>query len=1679
VKNESIELPSTNDFNYHNIYLDMGEMQAGNYAIIFSHKPVTDVLFERQFVLFTVTQIAVVNNDKRVYVLDRKTGKPLSGAKVKAAYEEGKKDSAAKNIYHSQGYIVNEQGFITIADTRYTDLTISYGKDSVFEMININEAIDQLEGIYDKDEYDGLVDFYQSNAKAYIFTDRSIYRPGQTVFYKVIFITKNKMTGEALLMSKENLKGNLWGSVYKKWLKEEEPLLLIKDPFDKIMDSMKIVLNDFGSLSGSFKIPKTAATGEWEIEPDYIDKDYNTGTFKVEEYKRPTYEVTIEKPQKELKPKDNFSFKVKVRSFAGSELNIVKVNYSITRNGYLPSIDPIRNKEETFSKTDTIADATGFTNNEGELEIFARDSLLLNYNLDKKHSWTFRYALEVETSDATGESYEAMQEISISSQPLSIHIPITPTYDRHDLKEIPVTAEDNNAGVVSKTVKVRIYRLEKNNQLFSDRQLTKADLWIYDKQSMQNKFPFENLFQTKDGGAKELVFEKLISTGNKEKLELDSNLLSAGNYLIEATCEENGIMTGRFEKDFSVFDYSQKKLPSASWAFDHLPYNAASPGDTLKYFFGNSEYETYSIFHVVYFTGKKKTAVKYFYDEQLRPKGLQRYDLKIPSGAVDRIKLIQVYVLENRVFTNTEEIFINTVFIQEPEIIIEKYRKKLAPGSKETFTVSIKTRNENIAAEMMTTMYDASLDQLEKHKWEKPRLNSNRYIQLNWTRDINSVRKNVPGPFYRDEEIPLPGRARKTNPLWWINHLNYAYEDVMGDWNKIDIDGDGVAYGFANFQHDLNPDVRWAGLTLANTKGLDEVVVVGAGRMIRRELRGLASGITIRGNAMISDNKFPIVVNGILCPAFGWDSLDQNEISSINILKGGEAATLYGSDAANGVIVITTKDYVPTKIKPEIPVVTRKNFNESAFFFPDIHADKDGFYSFSFTMLESVTEWNWKMLAHTKNAVFAYAERKLTTQLPLMVQPNMPRLLYQGDRIVLQSRISNLDTINTEGKISCKIQDAVTDEDITSKCVKTTQNDFAVTKKSNNHSAFDLKMPIGQVNPVKITITARAENFADAEEHTIPVLSPKVFVRESRNFHFTKNSDTTLNFSTLPADAEVYGIGLSIQPRPQAALINSLPYLANYPYGCAEQTFNKLLAYTIAYKLMRTDSNVQRSYSEAKQFLEKENTSDEKLPGELSDETMPWLVLANYQAQQHKQLFDLLDTSRVVIVINDLLEKLYKLQNPDGGLTWFNGGKSDFYISNYVLKGFGKLAKDQQLIPGNSFNVEFYEFTRRLVNYCDKGFGSMQTKDQVSNALYYSYGRSYFLNSHPLTDSLKQKIRQGLLENWKNADKKSLYGQSLLLIASFRYSENENDTLYVRSVAQLNSIRQAAIEDEANGLRWKELADNDDLANSSEETIALLAEAFSEYKNGNEVNRGIIKWLLTAKSEHHWRSTKATAAVINLLSNEKILNGEKQVIEATANNKSIKVTDDMFSGTDFNFSRMNEIPAEIRLHKENQIAANGSFYSYYFTSSTNLSGLNKDVQVQKKLYKWSEKDNKWDRAMEGAQLKIADKIRVVLTIQSSKALHYVFIDDKRAAAFEPVNNNSGYEFGTGFNYYRSLRDAGFQFFADFIPSGKVEISYELKVAQEGEFLNGPAVLQCMYKPEVTAYSNGLTVKTEK
>ena len=488
------------------------------------------------------------------------------------------------------------------------------------------------------------------------------------------------------------------------------------------------------------------------------------------------------------------------------------------------------------------------------------------------------------------------------------------------------------------------------------------------------------------------------------------------------------------------------------------------------------------------------------------------------------------------------------------------------PGGKEKFVVTVKTKNTNVAAEIMTSMYDASLDKIEKHEWRLPYFRNDFDIDNSWDNSANENTSNEwNNPIYFSKKSWRGGKI--VEPLYWLNPMDYAYSELSENKkNRYQLDEDG--------KESFRLEGRVAGVNIINTEGLNEVVVSGV-NIARKSLSMSTVTTVLRGISSLNRvEKSIVILDGIVYKG-DVSKINAGNIIDAILLKGADATSLYGSEAANGVLILSTKGPIVLPLTPPPPTVVRKNFSETAFFFPQVHADEEGFYNFEFTMPESVTEWKWKIFAHTKDANFSQTEKTIFTQLPLMVQPNMPRFLYQGDKIVLQSRITNLDSTNISGISYCTIEDAVTGENITAQLSKNVQQDFDVQKKSNSNVAYTITVPENLLHPIKIKITAKAGSFSDGEEHTIPILSKKILVVQNQQIVFSK-SDTIVNTIALPSDASPYGISLYIAPKPEAAVINALPYMAFYEHNCAEQTFNKLLAHSMATQIMRTDVNMQK-----------------------------------------------------------------------------------------------------------------------------------------------------------------------------------------------------------------------------------------------------------------------------------------------------------------------------------------------------------------------------------------------------------------------------------------------------------------------------------------------------------------------
>ena len=1607
---DSIKLPDPGDYNTHAVYLKLEPLPIGKYYLLFSAVRLSQDT-EAPAIPFVVSNISAIDDGKQLIVLNRKTGHPLRDVKATVNYAAYKNGRRLINALTKE-YGANDHGVIKPDQRNPKQLLLIQGQDTLDYNFQLREQ-SSAKYLFDKEEYDDLEEFYDDHAKVMVYTDRAIYRPGQKVYFKAVLFSRNPETGEQIIFNKDA------GKAFRAWLKNNSPKLDLVDASITTVDSVTMVPDGFGSFSGSFTLPKTAVTGDWQIEGDHVDEFYRSGRFSVEEYKRPTLEMKLESPTIQPLPGHPFELKLKVNSLSGALLNNIQIKYQLVRSNQDPKVLPVnrgyQNRQLSLKLIDTIA----FTNNKGELTINVVDTALhLNdFNPDKQ--WHFNYTINALAIETSGEQLELRDNYNISAWPVNISVKIASFYEKAKLPMLSPEVKTGGIKVTATPLNVAVYRIGEIDNPIGDREI---DQWMYSLQQLRSWFPGVDFKLTNsEKETKELVFSNLLDSVNQQ-IDLSKVNLADGEYELVITAKREGRTAGKFVNRFRVFDHHAAH--SNNVPFSHLPDNFFKIGDSVTYYI-NVPDSAYVVYGLTYCSSKLKKPIKDICKGIAEKGGLVKFQFKVPEDAIENLFLNVIYIRNNKVYDKREEIYLYKPLKLSPEIIVEKYRKVLVPGAKEKFSVSVKTKDKNVAMQLMTTIYDAALDKLKEHTWQRP---------------------NDERPFERTYDYWNSNISQLTKDRISHKHKN-TQQDIFAD------ELNGYQYGLYNH--------------LAGIANAMEITTL-------PKQRATGSFVRLRGTTTITDYTQPLtIIDGVI---YTGQLADFNSalITEAMVLKGADASGLYGSRAAQGVLIISTKGKIILPGSEEAPVVkVRKNFNETAVFIPSIYADKDGLYTFSFTMPESATEWNWKMLAHTKEGVFAYAERKLHTRLNLMVQPHMPRLLYQGDELNLQSRITNMDSLSITGKASCKIEDAVTGEDLTGVINTGSDSSFSLAGKSNGYTAFKLKVPATQVNPLKMVITAVAGNVADAEEHIIPVMSRQIFVKESMPLRFSAR-DTVVKSRKLPDDALLYGIGLSMDPKPQVALINALPWLANYSYDCAEQTFNKMLANVTALDIMRNDKNAQAIFTMAKQAEISTTNSGNKaaeLPDDITKVVTPWLKLDAQQATQQKQLLALLDTLKTKDQIDKYLQKIYELQNPDGGIPWFTGGKSNAYISNYLLAGFGKLNAGSWKKNDNVYQ----DFIRKLKVFCDKGY-----KD--TDVLYYAYARSFWPQALPI--DIKAELRVRLADSWKPAFQGSLRSRLLGILSVMRLF-SADDPLYAKAKADMESIRQMAISDPQNGMRWKEIADQDNLDVNTEEMIELLSMVFAGDK---AAVKGMLQWLLSTRAEQRWATTTGTAATINLLMKE---NGSAvavpQSLTAILEERKLSVSDDLLNSRLMDFSKVtktelvNELKTAllIKLSKADAIPAKGNFSWYYFTGAQNLNRLNTSVKLDKSLFVFSDERKKWIAADKGLVFKIGTRVKVVLSIETQKQLTFVQLDDYRAAAFEPAEQKSGHQYQDRISYYQSIRDTGYQIFTEFIPSGKSELSYELKVVQEGSFANGPAVLSCMYKPEIAAYSNSFVIKTIK
>lgn len=1538
-------LPAGEDLEGHHTEIKIDALPVGTYVLVASMNKDFNIKDNVLNVLsFQVSGLALVTNADEGYVLDRRTGGPLPGSYMVLPRQRKRTPPA-----DATGHLNLRQ--VEQSDTLAQRTFLVYKQDTLrLQVMDIFWQVSWQE-INDRESPP------QPGLRGSLLTDRAIYRPGQTIYFKGLLTTYNPNTG----------KFSAPGNNYSKWL-------YLYASNGSLLDSARVTLDDWGSCYGQLKIPASAPPGSCQIRWDDVN-----GSVQVEEYKRPQFEVALDPLKKTVSLGDSVQVSGQVKTYAGSSLANARVVYTVARNVYTIFYRP-----EFFYQGSPFLTDTVHTDADGRFICrFKADSMD-----DGRMRDNYNFTVNATATDPTGETHDANRSFMIGKSCVAFGIDLDQkgTLDTVALAHIAVHNNDQNGNALPVKLGYKLYALHAPDTVKRKRYWQEPDRFLIPEAEYRRDFPLDVYRSASDAlnswPVTEVVMTDSVTLPAGQDLVLPASHVASGAYLLrvfmQAPCGQQLEDSARF-----VF-FDGKQVPPGEVLFGWLPHTQYAPRDTVDVPFGTA-------MDSVYFIQTRKTIGQKIQHAGWTQRGLHHVGLVLPDSLSSQV-LDFLFVKDNRVY-NVSRSF----FVKRPaaalKISIGAHRDNLLPGARDRWQLKVSGATP---AQLAAAMYDASLDAFTSHNWNLPESDPGRSGYFSWS---------LPG-FGSDQANVLD----RLKTRW--------YADPQYDYLGIPVAVDSVMKA----------------VTEEGEAG-DEMAAASAG----------------------SYRADKVVMNAPPSPMM-------------------KEARIAGKSAPGGAAV------APAPPPPPPSVTPRTNFAETAFFLPNLRTDSSNSVSFDFTLPESLTRWRFMAMAQNKQYEFGYTETNITTSKPLMVQANAPRFLRQGDTVEFSIRVSNTSATVQQGKASLTLQDATDMADVNAAFLnKRPSASFKLDAGQSTVLRFPIRVPDGFNSVLQYKVVAASGTFSDGEQNALPVMPRKILVQESLPFIVDRDTVRTYALTTL---VHAENVKVELVSNPAWMAVQSLPYLMEYPYECAEQTFNRYYANCLGAYILASMPQVKQVFDKWKgdsAALLSNLEKNAELKSALLAET-PWVLEAKTEAEQHAQVARLFDLYELGVNKTSAKAKLQAMQNGDGSFPWFDGMPANNYITRYIAAGIGRL---QHLDISGTKDAGMQKITAAAVAYLDqsiwKGYDEQRATSRDRkialtldpDEVHYLYARSFFAQL-PYADSTKTAHDYYLKQAAKNWLKQSTYNKSMLAIALYRAGDKQtaNDILA--------SLKDNAIENDGQGVHWNDVNDGWYWYESGIETMAQVAEAFTEVTHDTLMVNNIRTWLLANKQTNHWSTTKATADACYAL----LMQGSNWTQHAPDVQVAIGNTTIQSSATDAGMlQRLVSTPAHavksvtVTARNTQRQPSWGNLYWQYFQDADSVVAVKTGIAVQKELF--LTKDSKLQRIDAQHRILPGDVVTVHMVINADRDMEFVHLKDMRAAAFEPVESLSGYRYQDGLGYYLAIRDAAMNFFFDWLPKGTHVLEYKVYATQQGSFSNGIATLQCMYAPAFSAHSAGQRVQVKE
>ena len=763
----------------------------------------------------------------------------------------------------------------------------------------------------------------------------------------------------------------------------------------------------------------------------------------------------------------------------------------------------------------------------------------------------------------------------------------------------------------------------------------------------------------------------------------------------------------------------------------------------------------------------------------------------------------------------------------------------------------------------------------------------------------------------------------------------------------------------------------------------------------------------------------------------------------------------------------------PKEVPGQEPAVqVRSDFRSTVLWLPDVKTDADGTATVKVKYPDSLTTWSATARVATAGNQFGIGNSTTRTKQPLIVRLQAPRFFVVGDQVTVSGVINNntdetmsvMPALNAEGL-------SVTGLLVDGKTVNSPQTPVEI--KANSEARVDWLVAVKHASEAKLQVEARSSKYADAMEKSFTVYEHGIekFVTRSGKMR----GDSVSIKLDIPKERSADSTKLTVQIAPSMAttMLDALPYLIDYPYGCTEQTMSRFLPAVVTAKTLR-DLGL------------KPETAMHKIFGGIEESS------ASATHTQGRR-----DLKELEAITKKSLNRLYDFQHADGGWGWWKDGESDHFMTAYVLWGM-TLARQADIYVKS-------DVMEHAAAYLDKELVEEETNYDSQSWMLHSLAVFHAMQKQTEVSKFQATAFNNL---WKNRDKLNAYTRALLALSAHNYSyrdqaktlvanlengvktDSQPDTSIVQTGGQSSdpSVMGTAHWGE-DGIYWR-------WSDGGVEATSFVLRALLAIDPQNKLIEPVTNWLVKNRRGAQWSNTRDTAIVVLTLNDYLRVSGEVQpsigyqllVNGNPVATKQVTAADALSAPSQFAISR------ELLRDGQNEISIvrNSGSGPLYFSAAAEFFSLEEplkpsgnEIFVKRQYFKLVNhptllKGVVTERVAlnDGETVKSGDRIEVVLTVEAKNNYEYLLFEDLKPAGLEAVQIRSGESLyvrelksGGGFTgrqrwVYQELRDRKVAMFVDKLPEGIWQLSYEMRAEAPGSFHALPVMGHAMYVPEI-------------